>query len=671
MEVTQFLKDLTSNELEIEYRVRNLSSNQPLAGATLLAMLVEEENDKSKKPKLTHIPNSCDPSMEIESCRLKTDEIVKYFEQLGQQPSIENVIRGLGRAKHYKDRAERVVQTFGNILDVGSIHSKIRKYYNQYKKMLIDHKNAVEEARKIQEDINAIGAALDGSQINHDAANHKTQSTSNVPGKNDQFEKSPPVGNLNQSFSTKHQNNRTGTIPKTNLSLSTPCANELVLDDRIIELIAKAVSKIQNTKPGTIKNPSVSSSLKKQEQQNSPSSHCEESTQQQVPGSNNPVNSLQLNESTIKAIAEEVAKLQGNLKQMTTNPTIGNASEPNCQSLNRPKEQPPVMPFIVRDKLHNLRQRWNLVFDGGRSHNIKDFIFRIESMANVDNIDLEQLPVVIHQFLTDRALDWYWIYKRSVPNASWQQMRASVLGYFSSNETDDDVREAIINRLQKPKEPFEDFVLDVQKLNSRLETRLSERELINRLFSNMNPALRNVLLAHQAVLWSVNELKVLCQRYEVMWNNSGYDPRKFAEKTGGRGHVNAFNSSSSSVDQICQNYNESIRPVIPTNEFSQESEASSAIEALHSQQNNGKMKLICWNCKDLGHSYHDCTQDLLHKFCFGCGREGFRKPDCFNCQKKLSENLRPNVLILREGRSDFRSGTVPKQLDQNSKTQPS
>lgn len=51
---------------------------------------------------------------------------------------------------------------------------------------------------------------------------------------------------------------------------------------------------------------------------------------------------------------------------------------------------------------------------------------------------------------------------------------------------------------------------------------------------------------------------------------------------------------------------------------------------------------ICWNCKDLGHTYHDCMIDLRF-FCFGCGRENVNKPDCFNCQKKFMGNTHPNA----------------------------
>lgn len=68
--------------------------------------------------------------------------------------------------------------------------------------------------------------------------------------------------------------------------------------------------------------------------------------------------------------------------------------------------------------------------------------------------------------------------------------------------------------------------------------------------------------------------------------------------------------------------------------------------------------IICWNCKDVGHTFIDCPHDLRHKFCFGCGRENVRKPYCFHCQRKLSENFRPSVYTREQRSGQPKSNTM-------------
>lgn len=47
---------------------------------------------------------------------------------------------------------------------------------------------------------------------------------------------------------------------------------------------------------------------------------------------------------------------------------------------------------------------------------------------------------------------------------------------------------------------------------------------------------------------------------------------------------------------------------------------------------NYRTYLICWNCKDLGHAYHDCTSQFRNVFCYGCGTANTYKPNCLKCK---------------------------------------
>lgn len=61
-----------------------------------------------------------------------------------------------------------------------------------------------------------------------------------------------------------------------------------------------------------------------------------------------------------------------------------------------------------------------------------------------------------------------------------------------------------------------------------------------------------------------------------------------------------------------------------------------AIEALqirpanNANNNRGEYK-ICWNCKDMGHTFMDCMTPVNRVFCFGCGADNTYKPQCPKC----------------------------------------
>lgn len=138
-------------------------------------------------------------------------------------------------------------------------------------------------------------------------------------------------------------------------------------------------------------------------------------------------------------------------------------------------------------------------------------------------------------------MDWFWEFKQTNSNATWFDVRIGILRYFCPDESEEQTKEMIIRKLQGAKESFSDFALDIQKLNGRLRNRLSDIEMMERLYQNMIPAtsmhLRNVILASKSRINSIEELRMLCQRYERMWAQTGYDPRNFSYTTQRRRHL--------------------------------------------------------------------------------------------------------------------------------------
>jgi len=49
--------------------------------------------------------------------------------------------------------------------------------------------------------------------------------------------------------------------------------------------------------------------------------------------------------------------------------------------------------------------------------------------------------------------------------------------------------------------------------------------------------------------------------------------------------------------------------------------------------------LVCWNCRQEGHRYHDC-KERRKLFCSGCGIPNTYKHTCLKCHKKAELNSR-------------------------------
>lgn len=123
---------------------------------------------------------------------------------------------------------------------------------------------------------------------------------------------------------------------------------------------------------------------------------------------------------------------------------------------------------------------------------------------------------------------------------------------------------------------------------------------------------------------TINQLRILTQAYENLWNQSGYDPRTH------------FSPRRFSANELQVQY-------FP-NQSTDNSDSleNSVVDALNNPISNRGQMAVCWNCRDMGHYYQDCPQDLLHVFCFGCGKDNTKKYNCLYCNKAKSENLRAN-----------------------------
>lgn len=55
------------------------------------------------------------------------------------------------------------------------------------------------------------------------------------------------------------------------------------------------------------------------------------------------------------------------------------------------------------------------------------------------------------------------------------------------------------------------------------------------------------------------------------------------------------------------------------------------VESLNANVSNRTDHMICWNCKDIGHTFTQCNLPQQHLFCYSCGASGVFKANCLKC----------------------------------------
>lgn len=348
------------------------------------------------------------------------------------------------------------------------------------------------------------------------------------------------------------------------------------------------------------------------------------------------------------------------------NPTVPSnlSSLGHNQGMNHWESHPAVENEQInpdRNENHRSRQglsqtlsRWSIRFGGLKKDlPIDEFFFRVENLAAADNITADSLVLGLHSLLVDSAADFYWVHRRKNPNATWNQLKTSLLAHFSKQENDFELRKTIMSRRQGIREEFGEFCLVIECMAARLTRQMDDAEILEIIRQNMSPRLQDRLL--MLPIPSLDFLKSTCQRYERMWSrhsNVSTDGR-FSGRMAELG-FNAPNNVGEVADSFQHMDISTDRGVDPVPfEF----------EVAEINRNAGPRPspeyVICWNCDDIGHTFVDCQSPVRNVFCYGCGAKNTYRPKCSKCS---SGNMQRGG----NNQSRFRPNASPSNRNTNS-----
>lgn len=339
------------------------------------------------------------------------------------------------------------------------------------------------------------------------------------------------------------------------------------------------------------------------------------------------LNTIYAQLETLTQVVQQLRIGGGNVDQIPNSPR--NVGIPVREPA--PRQSFPIRPL---NNSHFL-SKWTIRYSGdSRGLSLEEFIFRVEALAAANNVATGTLVLGLHYLLEGRAESWYWLELRKHPDASWIEFSEAFRGQFGTVISDCDIRRDLYSRTQGPNEKFADFRLAMESLSVRLARPLSEAELIDVLRHNMSRRLQSALMLQ--VTNTVAELSQYCVRFEGLW----YRP-----------------ADVSVGNKLIRNHGiYELEPEPLDLPISVEQPRILAPLVTGPGPGDGARNdyQICWNCKDMGHTFHECMSATRNVFCFGCGRPETYKPTCPRCSPGNRKSSPARAAPLRSNPNPFR-----------------
>lgn len=263
--------------------------------------------------------------------------------------------------------------------------------------------------------------------------------------------------------------------------------------------------------------------------------------------------------------------------------------------------------------------RWKLQYDGESS--VTNFLERLEELRLSRGVSHDKLLRSACELFTKDALLWY----RTHHFSSWMELVNKLKQDFQPYNYEDELWEEIRRRTQGARERVIIYIAAMENLFNRLgNSRPEEATRVRMIQRNLLPYIQSQLTLHASQ--SIAELTRFARAVE----ETAVRTEKFCPPpTNYRCLLEpdlAYRrppSSKSEVPRAAPVETPSINPVMCKKD---EATASTSKELPK------EVQAICWNCKEKGHRFRQCTQQK-RIFCFRCGEPNTTAKACAACQK--------------------------------------
>lgn len=308
--------------------------------------------------------------------------------------------------------------------------------------------------------------------------------------------------------------------------------------------------------------------------------------------------------------------------------------------------------------------KWNWKFSADKASDVPErrdlaaFLKKLELYREAENLSYEQIHQKFHFLIDGSVYEWYMQYRHNFAN--WQQLRDGLKKQFTTPLTHFMKVAKLAARRQRKEETAMTYIASIQREFDELGM-YSETEKISIIQNGLNDRLRDVALSHT---WnSVQDMDLHLRTIEVA-DELRKETETQAQKRPFflRRSINAFeaNSLNETDESPLGDEQEGIYEgdgndeidcqAITTKQSGWPSQRKGGMHKNVMEQNekmekrNGSgdnregRKATCYNCKSELHRLVDCGEPINRIFCFRCGKEGVRAPNC-TCGPKNSKSV--------------------------------
>lgn len=315
-------------------------------------------------------------------------------------------------------------------------------------------------------------------------------------------------------------------------------------------------------------------------------------------------------------------------------------------------------------KTGNPIHKWNWKFSADKNakspeqRDVVAFLKKIELYSQAEQVSYDEIFEKFHYLVDGCVYEWYIQHRLRFQN--WQQLKEGLMMQFRTPLTYFMKVAALAKRRQQANESSMDYIASIQREFDEMGV-YDEQEKVSIIQNGLNDRLRHVAMAHtwnsvQAMdlhLRTVESADELRKQTEVATVRKPFFPRRnvsaieideISNTDENMSNGNICDATELEVEpQVvdCQaikntrNFTRNFQQKVQTKSFAAPAAQKLSTQPESKAHSESKTEgRLCFNCKSDAHLFIDCDQPFERVFCFRCGKDGVRAPDCDCKQSK-------------------------------------
>lgn len=304
--------------------------------------------------------------------------------------------------------------------------------------------------------------------------------------------------------------------------------------------------------------------------------------------------------------------------------------------------------------------KWHVIFSNHRP--LKDgevglhqFIEQIEMYTQANRMHPDIVASQIGILLKGPALEWYLRSRGGI--TGWNDLVTKMKLKFLSSTFQFETLDEITNRKQRDNESVSSYISDMIKRFRTLPEPHKEDSQCHIIQNNLRSSIYDKLISERFIKIEHLEERARNVERNLETRQASQNPTKQGQKTY-RPKINecavqSDESESGSIDNdLDENSDDEIlmiqkmiKKIIKGGNRRSKTQVSSSNQAVNSSLSKSSSSkstpskidshpLVCYKCKEPGHSFRSCPDTTEKFFCFTCGRDDVITPKCPVCNPK-------------------------------------